>query len=66
MVKVNNSNFADDTMLIANSENELAGLLVRVKHISITYWLKIRMRKTELMKVKRGDKHNLLKETGGG
>ena len=46
---INNLRYADDTTLMAESEEELKGLLVRVKKESKKAGLKLNIQKTKIM-----------------
>ena len=46
---INNLRYADDTTLMAESEEELKSLLVRVKEESETAALKLNIQKTKIM-----------------
>ena len=46
---INNPKYADDTTLMAKSEEELKSLLMRVKEESETAGLKLNIQKTEIM-----------------
>ena len=46
---INNPRYADDTTLIAEREEELKGLLMKVKEKSETVGLKINIQKTKIM-----------------
>ena len=46
---INNLRYADDTTLMAESEEELKGLLVRVKKESKKAGLKLNIQKTDIM-----------------
>ena len=46
---INNLRYADDTTLVAESEEELKGLLMKVKEESEKVGLKLNMQKTEIM-----------------
>ena len=46
---INNLRYADDTTLMAESEEELKGLLMRVKEESETAGLKLNIKKTNIM-----------------
>ena len=46
---VNNLRYADDTTLMAESEEELKSLLVKVKEESEKSWLKLNIHKTKIM-----------------
>ena len=46
---INNFRYADDTTLMAESEEELKGLLVRVKKESKKAGLKLSIQKTKIM-----------------
>ena len=46
---INNLRFADDTTLIAESEEELKGLLMKVKEESEKVGLKLNIQKTKIM-----------------
>ena len=46
---INNLRYADDTTLMAESEEELKGLLMKVKEESETVGLKLNIQKTKLM-----------------
>ena len=46
---INNPQYADDTTLMAESEEELKSLLMRVKEESETAGLKLNIQKTEIM-----------------
>lgn len=56
---INNLRFADDTVLFANSEDELAALLTRIKDISVAYGLDINLSKSKLMVIDRGEQIQL-------
>ena len=45
----NNLRYADDTTLIAESEEEIKNLLMKVKEESEKYWLKLNIQKTTIM-----------------
>ena len=47
--KINNLRYADDTTLMAESEEELKSLLMKVKEDSEKAGLKLRVQKTEIM-----------------
>ena len=46
---INNRRYADDTTLMAESEEEMKGLLMKVKEESETVGLKLNMQKTKIM-----------------
>ena len=46
---INNLRYADDTTLMAESENELKSLLMKVKEESEKVGLKLRIQKTKIM-----------------
>ena len=46
---INNLRYADDTTLMAESEEELKSLLVKVKEESETVGLKLNIQKTKIM-----------------
>ena len=46
---INNLRYADDTILMAESEKELKSLLMRVKEESKKFSLKLNMQKTKIM-----------------
>ena len=46
---INNLRYADDTTLMAGSEEELKSILVRVKKESIKAGLKLNIKKTKIM-----------------
>jgi len=46
---INNLRYADDTTLMAESEEELKGLLMKVKEESETVGLKLNIQKTKIM-----------------
>ena len=46
---INNLRYADDTTLMAESEEELKGLLIKVKEESEKVGLKLNIRKTKIM-----------------
>ena len=46
---INNLRYADDTMLMAESEEELKSLLIKVKEESENVGLKLNIQKTEIM-----------------
>ena len=46
---INNLRFADDTTLMAESEEELKSLLMKVKEESEKFSLKLKIQKTEIM-----------------
>ena len=46
---INNLNYADDTTLMAESEEELKSLLMKVKDESETVGLKLNIQKTKIM-----------------
>ena len=46
---INNLRYADDTTLMAESEEELKNLLMRVKEESAKYGLKLNIKKTKVM-----------------
>ena len=46
---INNLRYADDTTLMADSEDELTNLLMRVKEESEKVGLKLSIRKTKIM-----------------
>jgi hypothetical protein len=48
--------FADDTSLLASSEEELSEILGRVKNIRLQYGLDVNLDKSKLMIVERGEK----------
>ena len=45
---INNLRYADDTTLMAESEEELKGLLIKVKEESETVGLKLNIQKTKM------------------
>ena len=47
--KINNLSYADDTTLMAESEEELKGLLMKVKEESTKVGLKLSIQKTKIM-----------------
>ena len=49
MIKVNNLRYADDTTLMAESEEELKSLLMKVKEESAKAGLKLNIQKTKIM-----------------
>ena len=46
---INNLRYADDTTLMAESEEELKSLLMKVKEESKKSWLKTNIQKTKIM-----------------
>ena len=48
-ININNLRYADDTTLIAESEEELKGLLMKVKEESEKVSLKLNIQKTKIM-----------------
>ena len=46
---INNFRYADDTTLMAESEDELKNLLMKVKEVSETVGLKLNIQKTKIM-----------------
>ena len=46
---INNLRYADDTTLMAESEEELNSLLIKVKEESKKSWLKLNIQKTKIM-----------------
>ena len=46
---INNLRYADDTTLMAESEEELKSLLMKVKEVSENVGLKLNIQKTEIM-----------------
>ena len=46
---INNLRYADDTTLMAESEEELESLLMNVKEESVESWLKVNIQKTKIM-----------------
>ena len=46
---INNLRYADDTTLMAESEEELKSLLMKVKGESENVWLKLNIQKTKIM-----------------
>ena len=46
---INNLRYADDTMLMAESEEELKSLLIKVKEESAKVGLKLNIQKTKIM-----------------
>ena len=46
---INNLKYADDTTLMAESEQELKGLLMKVKEESEKFGLKLNIQKTKIM-----------------
>ena len=46
---INNLRYADDTTLMAESEEELKSLLMKVKEESENSWLKLNIQKTKIM-----------------
>ena len=46
---INNLKYADDTTLMANSEEELKSLLMKVKEVSEKVGLKFNIQKTKIM-----------------
>ena len=48
MIKVNNLRYADDTTLMAESEEELKSLLMKVKEESAKAALKLNIQKTKI------------------
>ena len=46
---INNQRYADDTTLVAESEEELKSLLMKVKEESETVGLKLNIQKTKIM-----------------
>ena len=46
---INNLRYADDTTLMAESEEELKSLLMKVKEESEKVWLKLSVQKTKIM-----------------
>ena len=49
MVNINNLRYADDTTLMAESEEELKSLLMKVKEVSEKVGLKLNFQKTKIM-----------------
>ena len=49
MENINNLRYADDTTLVAESEEELKSLLMKVKEESEKVGLKLNMQKTKIM-----------------
>ena len=47
--KINNLRYADDTTLMAESEEELKSLLMKVKEESEKFGLKLKIQKTKIM-----------------
>ena len=47
--KINNLRYADDTTLMAESEEELKSLLLKVKEESENFGLKLNIQKTKIM-----------------
>ena len=47
--KINNLKYADDTTLMAESEEELKSLLMKVKDESVKVGLKLNIQKTKIM-----------------
>ena len=47
--KINNLRYADDTILMAESEEELKSLLLKVKEESENFGLKLNIQKTKIM-----------------
>lgn len=50
---INNIRYADDTVLLATSLNDLQALLDRVRTVSVTYGLNLNIKKTKFMVVSR-------------
>ena len=48
-ININNLRYADDTTLMAESEEELKSLLMKLKEESETACLKLNIQKTEIM-----------------
>ena len=46
---INNLRYADDTTLMAESEEELKSLLMRVKEKTLKFGLKLNIQKTKIM-----------------
>ena len=46
---INNLRYADDTTLMAESEEELKSLLMKVKEETKKCWLKLNIKKTKIM-----------------
>ena len=58
---INNLRYADDTTLVAGSEEELKSLLMKVKEESKKVGLKLNIQKTKIMESDRG-KHRVNNE----
>ena len=58
---INNLKYADDTTLVAGSEEELKSLLMKVKEESKKVGLKLNIQKTKIMESDRG-KHRVNNE----
>lgn len=58
MVKKDQLRFADNITLIASRRGDIVELLSRIRNISLTYGLEIKMRKTEVMIIDRGGRPN--------
>ena len=48
-ININNLRYADDTTLMAESEEELKSLLMKAKDESEKFWLKLNIQKTKIM-----------------
>ena len=55
---INNLRYADDTTLMAESEEELKSLLMKVKEESENVGLKLNIQKTKIMANRRGNSGN--------
>ena len=57
---MNNIRYADDTVLIAENENDLKKILLVVNEVSNTYGLKINIAKTKFIVMSRSNEENHL------
>ena len=55
---INNLSYADDTTLMAESEEELKSLLMKVKEESVKVGLKLNIQKTKISNTNRGLQKN--------
>ena len=58
---INNLRYADDTTLMAKSEEQLKSLLIKVKEESEKVGLKLNIQKTNIMAYKKSDSSGSLK-----
>ena len=66
-ISINDLRFADDTLLVAESEEELQELVSQVEENSLEYGLEMNVKKTKTMVIRRNDKEDCnIKIRAGG